>query len=172
MSPRAQKIFSFFFALSMAALAMAFCGAVYLFREEFVEKKKPVIAGEFDRQRHEELFQAGVRYAEKRIKPEGGGCVSRWLGRDQKYVYLTIGCAKFIRQYGEVRAIGDQEMRAVRLRYFWGRWVFEMKQTNSEWFNESLRYLYPPEAIQAFQQSAASMNYFQEAAKAGLVKEL
>jgi hypothetical protein len=134
-------------ALGLAVAVGGAAGVFYLFRDRVIDVGPARAHGAFRTEQNTPLFAAASAYAEKKIKQPGQACVSHWLGTDDRYVYLAFGCARFRRQYGQVRAYGDQGFRAVRIRRWWGTRVFGLDQVNTDRFYASLRELFPPPAV-------------------------
>lgn len=66
-----------------------------------------------------ELEDAGLRQAavaSVQAKRPGTHCVSQWVGRDETYAYLSVGCALFKRSDRGVYVEGDQNFRPARFR--------------------------------------------------------
>ncbi|MGE3263430.1 MAG: hypothetical protein AB7K68_16755 [Bacteriovoracia bacterium] len=164
MALRNNKYLPFIAALLLSVLAGSVAGGLYFFREQYFDTGKSRAHGKFEPLVEEKLLGAATAYAEKKLRQPEQVCVTRSLGRDERYVYLAFGCAKFAMQYGEPRAYGDQGFRALRLRY-WGNWIVAMDQGNPERLPETLRRLYPPELQDLWWKKTSVLEFIREGAK-------
>lgn len=100
-----------------------------------------------------EMDDAGWRAkAEKYVQeaqPERGICVSEWLGRDQKYLYLAIGCGKFQQNLGEISVEGQQNFYPTRIE-FEGETLAQIDQVETTKDNGAVRSLFPKRAFDMY----------------------
>lgn len=157
--PLNKKLLSFAVALLLALIAGACTGGVFLYRDRFFGASKMEASGALDLTPDDAILQMAHRYAEKKLGSPDSVCVSRWLGKDRRFVYLAFGCAKFTLQYGEWRAYGDQGFRALRLRHFFGAFFFGMDQGDPEDLGQSLRRLYPPAINDLWWRQSSSADF-------------
>ncbi len=135
------------------AVAFAFAGAamvattlVYNERDQLVDWSWSKSHGKFDPAPNEPLAAAARDYAEK--QHPGQACVSKWLGKDDKYLYLALGCARFEETLGEVKAVeGDSNFLATRMRYSKDT-IEGMEQPHPKAYQNGIRRLFPMEAAE------------------------
>lgn len=102
--------------------------------------------GKFDPAPHPALEAAAVAYAEQ--KRPGQACVAKWVGKDDKYAYLALGCARFEETLGQVKiAQGDTNFLATRMRYS-GDSVSSMEQPRLSSYDNGMRRLIPREVAE------------------------
>jgi hypothetical protein len=149
-------------ALGLAVAVGSAAGVFYLFRDRVVDVGPARVHGTFRAEQNTPLFAAASAYAEKKIKQPGQACVSRWLGTDDRYVYLAFGCARFLVQFGQAHAYGDQGFRALRIHRWWGSRLFGLDQVNTDRFYTSLRELFPPPAVAEWWKRSSSQEFLAE----------
>lgn len=130
-------------ALFFAGLSAGATYCVYSHRDFLFEWGWAKGQGKFSEAADEKLRIAARDFAE--AKHPGRVCVDKWLGKDEKYVYMTIGCALFRETLGEVRAEGDENFAPARLRYS-GEKIESMEQPAPDAFTNSLHRIFPKEA--------------------------
>lgn len=138
----------FLFAFTFALLAGGIAAVAYLNRDLVFEWQRVKAVGEFTAAPALELEAAAIQFAEKKIARSGQVCVGQWVGRDEKYVYMTVGCAKFFQELGETKAEGDQNFLPTRFRYD-EKEIEHWEQPNLDQFANSMRRLFPKEAMAA-----------------------
>lgn len=133
------------------AVALIF-GAIAAGATAFVYNERDVIfawnwaspSGKFQPEPDEALRLAARDFAEARSP--GRACVDKWVGKDDKYIYLALGCARFEEKLGEMKAHdGDSGYLAARLRYS-GSEVRSLEQPRVKAYENGLRRLFPKAA--------------------------
>lgn len=152
-------------ALTLAVIAGAATGSLAYLNSLIVTPPPAKEHGAFHPELDADLFQRATEYAERKISAPGATCVSQWVGTDDAYVYLAIGCAKFMRQYGEVRAYGDQGFRAVRIRRWWGKKLFGFDQADPDQIHASLKALFPHTVAQEWWKRSSPRVFLEQGAK-------
>lgn len=131
-------------ALVFGALAAGATGIIYSERDVLFHFDFARPAGRFQPEADLTLETAALAYAE--AKAPGQACVEKWVGKDDKYVYLALGCARFEEKLGELRAVGgDPGYFATRLRYS-GTEILGLERPSSRAYENGLRRLFPKEA--------------------------
>lgn len=140
-----KKVLHALFALSLALVVGVSAGAVYFFRDSFFEWqwRKPV--GAFTEQEDPKLRQAALEFAQKNLAALGETCVDQWVGKDERFIYMAVGCAKFAEKLGQVEAEGDENFIATRFRYD-GEEIEAIDQIGGGEFKNAIRRLYPKAA--------------------------
>ena len=144
------------FASVCAFLAMASSSYLYLNRDYFLSFGWERAHGELVLVEEKDLLRAARDYAEAGLVDQV--CVERWLGRDDRYLYLALGCGAFRQYLGAVHVSGDLEFRPTRLRYS-GSKVSDLEQPLPGAFENGLRRLFPQRAAQRFRELASSREY-------------
>jgi hypothetical protein len=132
---------AFLFALLAAGLA----ALGYLNRDFLFEWQRVKAVGEFSAAEDPGLSAAALAFAQAKIARPGESCVHQWVGRDEKYLYLTVGCARLEEKMGEVSTNGDANFHPTRFRYD-GDEIENWEQPNEEEYANSMRRLFPKEA--------------------------
>lgn len=112
--------------------------------------------GKFEAAPHAGLQVAARDFAE--AKRPGAVCVEKWLGRDDRFVYLALGCARFQETLGEVRAHGDATFQPVRFGYE-GEQVTSMEGLTPGAWDNSLRRMFPKEAADKFRLTVSQPEF-------------
>jgi hypothetical protein len=153
-SPRSRLLFALF--CSLPVLGGTFWLVLHL--DSFVEWNWATSRGQYSEAENITLSVAAVKYAEEG-KP-GKVCVEKWLGRDDCYLYLALGCAAFRTHLGEVEVDGDPNYLPTRLRVH-GSEVGDLEQPSAPSFANGLRRLFPQIAAMRFRQAANYAEYRQ-----------
>jgi len=140
-----KKVFHALFALSLALVVGVSAGAVYFFRDSFFEWQWRKPAGVFTEQEDPKLRQAALEFVQKKITEPGEVCVDQWVGKDERFIYMAVGCALFAEKLGQVEAKGDQNFIATRFRYD-GEEIETIEQIGNGDFKNAIRRLYPKAA--------------------------
>jgi hypothetical protein len=156
--PLNKKLLSFLVAITLAIAAGTCAGGIFLYRDYFFSSAMEP-AGKLELGSNDALFVKAQVYAQKKLGTPGSVCVSRWLGKDNRFVYLAFGCAKFTLQYGEWHAFGDPGFRALRLRHLWGKVFFGLDEGDPEDMGQSLRRLYPTAINDLWWKQSSSSEY-------------
>jgi|GEM_PF-7067781 len=140
-------------ALAFAGVAALLTNTLYNERDRVFEWSWTKAHGKFDASPDEEHAKAARAFAEG--KRPGQACVEKWLGKDEKYLYLALGCARFEETLGEVKALdGDHNFLATRMRYS-GDTVQSIEQPHPQAYQNSLRRLFPVEAAEKLRHSTS-----------------
>jgi len=132
-------------AFLFAVLAAGLAALGYLNRNFLFEWQRVKTVGEFSVAEDPKLSAAALAFAQEKIARPGENCVHQWLGRDEKYLYLTVGCARLEEKLGEVSTSGDANFHPTRFRYD-GDEIKNWEQPNDEEYANSMRRLFPKEA--------------------------
>jgi len=133
-------------ALVFALIATLITYFFYKERDQIFEWSWTKAHGSFDSSPNEKLGIAALAFAES--ENPGKACVGKWLGKDDRYLYLALGCARFEEKLGEVKALGgDSNFVATRLR-FYGEKVLSMERPQAKSYQNGLRRLFPREAAE------------------------
>lgn len=131
-------------ALLFGGLGAGATALIYTERDVLFQWGWARAAGRFQPEPDETLHRAARDYAEG--QSPGRVCVSKWVGKDDKHVYLALGCARFEEKLGEVQAHGgDSGYVAARFRYS-GQEVRSFEQPRAKAYENGLRRLFPKEA--------------------------
>jgi hypothetical protein len=144
------------FASLCSLLAMAASAWIYFQRDSLIEWKWAEAHGQFVTTPDAELRVAARDYAE--AGHPGQVCIEKWLGKDERFIYLGLGCATFRRHLGELHVVGDPNFRPTRLRYS-GDKVSELEQPRPEAFTNGLRRLFPQQAAQRLKAEISQQEY-------------
>lgn len=132
-------------ALLFALLAAGATALFYLNRDFLVEWQRVKTAGSFTAAEDPKLGAAALAFAQAKIARPGEACVGQWVGRDEKYLYMAVGCARLEDKMGELTASGDSNFHPTRFRYEGGE-IENWEQPNQEEYANSMRRLFPKEA--------------------------
>lgn len=132
-------------ALTFALVAAAVAGLVYLNRDFFFEWERVKAAGQFSAEEDPVLSAAAIQFAQEKIARPGASCVGQWIGKDESFVYMTVGCARLEEKLGEVVTVGDANFHPTRFRHD-GRDIENWEQPNQEEYANSMRRLFPKDA--------------------------
>jgi hypothetical protein len=139
------KIIHLSVALLLAVSAAGFTGFVITYRDTLFEWQWTKFSGQFSKESDAELRAAALRYyQEKQAKP-GQVCVEQWAGRDERYLYMAVGCAKFQERLGVIETEGDNNFIPTRFRYD-GKEVNHFEQPDFSEFENSIKKMFPREA--------------------------
>lgn len=127
-------------SLVLALVAAVSAGSAYLKRDAIFTWRWQELRGEWHPEPSAELAQKAIDFAE--TKNPGAACVGRWIGRDDTYLYLALGCGRFTERLGAVVADGDQNFLAARFRYE-EKEVTGLERNTEGQFRNSLRRLFP-----------------------------
>lgn len=142
------------FGVALAAALVAFFATNYIYaeRDSIFEWEWARPSGAFVSANDDPLRIAARDFAEARNP--GQACVEKWLGRDEKYVYLALGCARFHEKLGEVQAEGQPNFIATRFRYG-GSVVRSMEQPSMRAYQNGVRRLFPREAAEKLRNTSS-----------------
>ena len=143
-------------ALGFGCLSALLAGFVFQHRDSFFAWEWHRAHGKFEEKAEEKLELAARDFAESQ-RP-GTVCVSKWLGKDEKFLYLAMGCARFRETLGEVRFQGDGNFQPARFRYL-GEKIEKMESPEAEAWENSLRRLFPKEAADKFRFSLSQPEF-------------
>lgn len=132
-------------ALLFAVLAAGGAALFYLNRDLLVEWKRVRPAGEFKAAEDAKLAAAALAFAQEKMARSGEDCVGQWVGRDDKYLYMAVGCAKLEEKMGELSTSGDSNFHPTRFRYDGGE-IENWEQPDQQEYANSMRRLFPKEA--------------------------
>ncbi len=133
-------------ALAFAAAAGLLTNIIYKERDRIIEWGWTRSSGAFDPSPDWDHLKAAITYAE--LKHPGQACVAKWLGKDEKFLYLALGCARFEESLGEIKALdGDVNYLATRMRYS-GPEAEGLEHPHPFAYQNSLRRLFPVEAAE------------------------
>ena len=118
---------------------------LYLNRDELFDWQRVKAVGVFQPAEDPALRAAAVAYADKLIAHRDQVCVDQWVGKDDRYVYLALGCARFEEAAGAIQTSGDRNFHPTRLRY-WGTNILSWEQPDESEYRNSMRRLFPREA--------------------------
>lgn len=139
------KILHLSVALALAVLAGGIVGLISYNRDALFEWQWVKFQGAFSPQENLELRAAARKlYQEKMARP-GQVCVDQWIGKDDRYLYMAIGCAKFEERLGAVETSGDSNYIPTRFRYD-GKDIEHFQQPDLSEFENSIKKLFPREA--------------------------
>lgn len=139
---------AFVFAL-LAALAV---GTVWQRRDEIFEHEWARPHGKLEGSASPALVASARDEAEAHEREKS--CVAEALARDDRYLYLGLGCANF-----RVNPpVGDQNLRAARSRYS-GDHAFDLERADERAYENSVRRLVPKEAYAKFWSGLAHSDY-------------
>jgi hypothetical protein len=131
-----------FFSAVFALIAGVITYAVQTHKDAiFIYHAKPSVS--FTSKVDPVLAQAADAAIQSRFPTQT--CVSEWVGRDDRFVYVTGGCGIFTRVAGEIKVTGDANIEAFRYRID-GEKVYDEDVVNNHNFENSLARLYPKEA--------------------------
>ncbi len=117
------------------------------------------VNGAFDATPDESRSRAARDFAE--ASHAGQACVEKWLGKDDKYLYLALGCARFEESLGEIKAHGgDPNFLPTRMRYDGDR-VLSMEQPKAKAYQNGLRRLFPVEAAEKLRNKSSLPEFHQ-----------
>jgi hypothetical protein len=134
-------------ALTFALVAAAAAGLVYLNRDFLFEWQRVKAVGKFTAEEDPILSAAALQFAQEKIARPGASCVGQWIGKDERFLYMTVGCARIEEKLGEVVTIGDANFHPTRFRHD-GRDIENWEQPNEEEYANSMRRLFPKEAVE------------------------
>lgn len=147
-------------ALVFAGAAMLVTSFLYNERDRIFEWSFTKAHGKFDPSPDEARAKAARDYAESRHP--GQACVEKWLGKDDKYFYLALGCARFEETLGEVKAEdGDRNYVATRMRYS-GDSLKSLEQPHPQAYQNSLRRIFPVEAAEKLRNTGSLPEFHRE----------
>lgn len=132
-------------ALLFALLAAGATALFYLNRDFLVEWKRVKAVGGFTATEDPKLFASAIAFAQEKMARPGETCVGQWVGRDEKFLYMALGCAKLEERFGKYGTSGDSNFHPTRLRYDDGE-IKSWEQPNQEEYSNSMRRLFPKEA--------------------------
>lgn len=81
--------------------------------------------------------------------PDLGVCVSEWLGRDERYIYLGLGCGKFQQHLGEISVDGQQTFYPTRIELD-GESFTDIDQVETTKDSGAVRSLLPKKAFDMY----------------------
>jgi hypothetical protein len=149
----------FIVGFSFALLAF---GLSYLYQSNkdiFFERKWTEGVGRFVEAMDYELQKKAEEYIQTNGARKDELCVSEWIGKDEQYLYLGVGCAKFQQQLGDISAEGDQNFHPTRVRYD-GQEVEHYQQPDAENEKSAVRDLFPRKAYDLFRLKAHQEKFF------------
>jgi hypothetical protein len=152
-----QVAVAFVFAL-VAAIAVGFvqAGRDIIFEHDWARAHGKLEAGASPA-----LMDSARDEAEKRH--HGKSCVAEGLARDDRYLYVGLGCADFHSN----PPVGDQDLRAARFRYSGDR-AFDMERSDERAYENSVHRLFPKEVYARIWSGLAHSDYFRSGqARAG-----
>lgn len=132
-------------AFLFAFIAAGATALFYLNRDVLVEWKRVKAAGTFSAAEDPKLRAAALAFAQEKIARPGETCVDQWVGRDERFIYMAVGCAKLEEKMGELTTSGDSNFHPTRFRYD-GSDIENWEQPNQEEYGNSMRRLFPKEA--------------------------
>lgn len=132
-------------ALLFALIAAGASALFYLNRDFLVEWKRVKPVGEFETAQDPKLAAAALAFAESKMARPGENCVGQWVGRDEKYLYMAVGCAKLEERMGELHTSGDANFHPTRFLYD-GDEIENWEQPDQQEYGNSMRRLFPKEA--------------------------
>lgn len=121
--------------------------------------------GTFDPREDKNFLSAALALAQEEMR--GTTCVGNWIGKDERYVYLTIGCGIFRQEGAKITVRGDQNFRPVRMRIN----GFELRGAEAAdpaSFENSVRRLFPRVAAERIETRMNPQIYREQ----GLAKQL
>ncbi len=138
----------FLVGIAFALVAFGISFSFLLNKDLFIERSWFEGAGKFI-----EMDDSGWRTkAEKYFQenhPDLGVCVSEWLGRDERYVYLGLGCGKFQQHLGEITVEGQQIFYPTRFEMD-GESFTDVDQVESTKDSGAVRSLLPKRAFDMY----------------------
>lgn len=132
-------------ALLFALLASGATALFYLNRDLLVEWKRVKPAGTLITVEDPKLRAAAIEFAQAKMARPGETCVGVWAARDEKYLYMGVGCAKLEEKMGELTTSGDSNFHPTRFRYDDDE-IKNWEQPDQEEYGNSMRRLFPKEA--------------------------
>jgi hypothetical protein len=132
-------------ALLFALLAAGGTALFYLNRDLLVEWKRVKPVGAFTSAEDPKLAAAALAFAQEKMARPGEDCVGQWVARDEKYLYMAVGCAKLKEEMGELTTSGDANFHPTRFRYD-GDEIENWEQPDQQEYGNSMRRLFPKEA--------------------------
>lgn len=133
--------------LIVATVCALLAGAVTFFfqynRDVIFENRWHESHGNFDPKEDKALFDSALVFAEGEMR--GATCVAEWIGKDERYAYLTLGCGRFRREGAKILVTGDQNYIPVRMR-IGGAEVTSAERADLNALENSVRRLFPREA--------------------------
>ena len=142
-----SKVLHLTLALLLALIASGLAALAYLNRDFFFEWQRVGAIGKFSSQLNPGLMGAALSFANEKMARPGETCVGEWLGKDDRYLYMTVGCARFEEKAGKIETSGDANFHPTRFRRS-GEEITNWEQPNEAEFDNSMRRLFPREAMQ------------------------
>jgi hypothetical protein len=151
----------FFVALVCAAFAFLLTLLIYNHRDFLLDREFTKGVGKFQQEVNPTLKKNAEDFIQSKLARAKEVCVSEWIGRDEGFVYMGVGCAEFSESMGNVLAVGDQNYHPTRFRYD-GNEVEDFEQPDESNFNYSVRSLFPKSAFQWFRIQTNSEKFLKK----------
>jgi hypothetical protein len=136
-----RKSYRLLLATVCALIAGALTFVMQQNRDFLFESRWHEPDGQFDAREDKTLMEEALKVAQEEMR--GTTCVGEWVGKDERYVYVTMGCGIFKQEGNKIVVSGgDRNYRPVRLE----RNGFELRRAevvDSANFLNSVRRLFP-----------------------------
>jgi len=86
------------------------------------------------------LLQQAIGAAEAEMR--GATCVGNWIGKDERYAYVAVGCGAFRAEGAKIQVTGDQNFRPVRFERN-GAELKNPEGVDAKNFENSLKRIFP-----------------------------
>ncbi len=149
----------FIVGLSLALIAFSLTYLYQSKKDIFFERRWTEGEGKFVEALDYEMQKRAEEYIQANGARKDELCVSEWIGKDEQYLYLGVGCAKFQQNLGDISAEGDQNFHPTRVRYD-GSEVEHYQQPDSENEKNSVRDLFPRKAYELFRLKSHQEKFF------------
>ncbi len=153
-----DNLFKFCLASVCALLAAGAANFIYMKRDFIFERSWALPNGKFEEAAAPSFVNAARDFAE--AGHPGQACVAKWLGKDDKYFYVAIGCATFSETLGKIQAVGDANYFAARLGYSDGK-ITGMEQPGSAAPVNALRRILPRAAAEKMRYGFSPQEFMQ-----------
>ncbi len=142
--------------LVFALVAGSTAGLLYSSRDYLFEWSWAKTHGRFEETVPLELTVAVRDYAE--LRRPGEACVAKPFGKDDRYVFVSVGCGKFA-DAGKAPTEGDAAMVPSRFRYSGDR-VSSWEEPEKGAFENSVRRLFPVAAYERIRYGVPHAEYW------------
>lgn len=142
-------------AMAFALVAAVVTALIYFERDLIFQWDWAKPHGRFQAEPDETLERLARDYAE--TQRPGAACVGKWLGKDEKFLYLALGCARFDEKMGKLEVEGDTTYIPSRFRYS-GQEIrsFEQPNKNRNAYENGIRRIFPLPVYEKFRSIGVS----------------
>jgi hypothetical protein len=151
----------FIVAIAFATVGFVLTFLLVNYRDLFFEREFVATIGTFHQEVDPKLMNSAGEFIKNRLARPNEVCVTEWIGKDEKYVYMGIGCAEFSESLGKISATGDQNYHATRLRYD-GNEIEHYEQPDQRNIRYSIRSLFPKQVYQWFRIQTNSEKFLKK----------